>query len=365
MVEENLRKTPLHEKHLELGAKMAPFGGWDMPIQYEGILAESRAVRGGAGMFDVSHMGRIEITGPGAAAFLNRVLSSDVPKLRIGRARYGVICNRQGGIIDDAIVYRLDEERYLLVPNAGNADEVIDWLKKWAPDDGAAIDVVTDKLAMVAVQGPSAVGILDAMTPHELSKVRPFRIMEISLLGTDMLLARTGYTGEDGFEVISPSGSVVALWDALTEAGVTPCGLGSRDVLRLEAGLPLHGNDIDASTNPYEAGLGRFVDPDRDGYVDGDALLRIRDAGPERSLIGFVMRGRGIARQGHPIMSGPDHIGEVTSGSVSPTLDMNIGMGYVPTGFSDTGTQLQIDVRGRSIEAEVTPLPFYSRRKSE
>ena len=364
MSETNLRKTPLYEKHLELGAKMAAFGGWDMPIQYEGILAESRAVRSGAGMFDVSHMGRVEITGPGAAAFLNRVLSSDVPKLRIGRARYGVICNPQGGIIDDTIVYRLDEERYLLVPNAGNADEVIDWLRKWAPDDGAVMDVMTDRLAMIAVQGPDAVGILDAMTPYELSKVRPFRIVEAPLLGTDALLARTGYTGEDGFEVMLPSGSAVALWEALTGAGVTPCGLGSRDVLRLEAGLPLHGNDIDATTNPYEAGLGRFVDPDRDGYVAGDALRRIRDAGPERSLVGFVMTGRGIARQGHPIMSGPDQIGVVTSGSVSPTLDMNIGMGYVPTGFSDTGTRLQIDVRGRMIDAEVKPLPFYSRRKS-
>ena len=365
MVETNLRQTPLHEKHLALGAKMAPFGGWDMPIQYEGILAETRAVRSGAGMFDVSHMGRVEITGPGAAAFLNRVLSSDVPKLRIGRARYGVICNPQGGIIDDTIVYRLDEERYLLVPNAGNADEVIEWLRKWTPDDGATMDIVTDKLAMIAVQGPSAVAILDAMTPYELSQVRPFRIVEAPLLGTNALLARTGYTGEDGFEVMLPSGSAVALWEALTEASVTPCGLGSRDVLRLEAGLPLHGNDIDDTTNPYEAGLGRFVDPDRDGYVAGDALHRIRDAGPERSLIGFVMRGRGIARQGHPIMDGADQIGVVTSGSVSPTLDMNIGMGYVPTGFSDTGTRLQIDVRGRLIEAEVAPLPFYSRRKSE
>jgi aminomethyltransferase len=344
---------------------MAPFGGWDMPIQYEGILAETRAVRSGAGMFDVSHMGRVEITGPGAAAFLNRVFSSDVPKLRIGRARYGVICNPQGGIIDDAIVYRLAEKRYLLVPNAGNANEIIDWLSKWAPDDGATMDIITDKLAMIAVQGPTAVGILDAMTTRELSKVRQFRIVDAPLMGTDALLARTGYTGEDGFEVMLPSGSAATLWEALTEAGVIPCGLGSRDVLRLEAGLPLHGNDIDAATNPYEAGLGRFVDPDRDGYVAGDTLQRIRDTGPERSLVGFVMRGRGIARQGHPIMNGPEQIGVVTSGSISPTLDMNIGMGYVPNGFSDTGTRLQIDVRGRSIEAEVTPLPFYSRRKSE
>jgi len=329
MEHSDLRQTPLHEKHLELGAKMAPFGGWDMPIQYESILAEAKAVRSNAGMFDVSHMGRIEFTGPGATEFLNRILSSDVPKLRIGRARYGVICNPQGGIIDDAIVYRLDEERYLLVPNAGNADEVIDWLKKWTPDSGVTMNIITNNLAMIAVQGPRAVEMLDSITTHDLSKVRPFRIVEAPLLGTDALLARTGYTGEDGFEVMLPSDSA------------------------------------DATTNPYEAGLGRFVDPDRDGYVAGDALQQIRDAGPKRSLVGFVMRGRGIARQGHHIMSGPDHIGEVTSGSVSPTLDMNIGMGYVPTGLSDGGTRLQIDVRGRLIEAEIVPLPFYSRRKSE
>ena len=365
MEEIDLRQTPLHEKHLELGAKMAPFGGWDMPIQYESILAEAKAVRNDAGMFDVSHMGRIEFTGPRAAEFLNKILSSDVPKLRIGRARYGVICNPQGGIIDDAIVYRLDEERYLLVPNAGNANEVIDWLKKWSPNSGVTMSVITDYLAMIAVQGPRSVEMLDSLTTHELSKVRPFRIVDAPLLGTDALLARTGYTGEDGFEVMLPSASAVTLWDALTKRGATPCGLGSRDVLRLEAGLPLHGNDIDATTNPYEAGLDRFVDPDRDDYVAGDALQQIRDAGPERSLVGFVMRGRGIARQGHHIMNGPDHIGEVTSGSVSPTLDMNIGMGYVPISLSDGGTRLQIDVRGRLIEAEIVPLPFYSRRKSE
>ena len=344
---------------------MAPFGGWDMPIQYESILAESRAVRSGAGIFDVSHMGRIEITGPKSSMFLNKILSSDVPKLSIGRARYGVICNPEGGIIDDTILYRLGNERYLLVPNAGNSNEIIDWLKKWAPDEGASIHIVTDRLAMVAVQGPSAVAILDAMMSYELSKVRPFRIVEVPLFGTDALLARTGYTGEDGFEIILSSKTAVVLWEALTESGAIPCGLGARDVLRLEAGLPLHGNDIDATTNPYEAGLGRFVDSDRAEYVAGDALRHIQNEGPNRSLVGFVMKGRGIARQGHRIMSDDNHIGEVTSGSVSPTLDMNIGMGYVPIGLSDEGTRLQIDVRGRLIEAEIVPLPFYSRRKSK
>ena len=362
MVETNLRQTPLHEKHLALGAKMAPFGGWDMPIQYEGILAETRAVRSGAGMFDVSHMGRVEITGPGAAAFLNRVLSSDVPKLRIGRARYGVICNPQGGIIDDTIVYRLDEERYLLVPNAGNADEVIEWLRKWTPDDGATMDIVTDKLAMIAVQGPSAVAILDAMTPYELSQVRPFRIVEAPVFGTNALLARTGYTGEDGFEVMLPSGSAIALWEALTEAGVTPCGLGARDVLRLEAGLLLHGTDMDIRTNPYEAGLDRFVALEKES-VYAAALRQVASQGVGRKLTGFRMLERGVPRHGYTILQDNREVGEVTSGGYSPTLDSYIGLGYVAMELTAPGSRFVVDIRGRQTEAEAVALPFYSRRR--
>ena len=362
---ESLRRTPLHDAHLGLAAKMAPFGGWDMPIQYAGILDEARAVRSRAGLFDVSHMGRLKVQGPGAAIFLNRVLSSDVPGLRIGRARYLVVCNQDGGIIDDCILYRREEDRFLLVPNAGNADAVRDWLSRWAPPPAEArVADLTAQLGMLALQGPDAAAMLSELTPLDLASLRPFRAADSRIDSTDALIARTGYTGEEGFEIILPREAAPDLWRRLIDDGAKPCGLGARDVLRLEAGLPLHGNDIDVTTNPYEAGLDRFVDPDRDGYVAGEALRRIRDNGVTRLLVGFNMVGRGIARHGYPIMNGPEPIGTVTSGSYSPTLDRNIGLGYVPTAHSAPGSLFQVDVRGRSVEAQVTALPFYSRRRN-
>jgi aminomethyltransferase len=361
---EEPKRTPLYETHLTLGARMAPFGGWEMPIQYAGILEESRAVRSRAGLFDVSHMGRVNISGPDATAFLDSVFSSDVPGLRLGRARYGVICNERGGIIDDCILYRRADDRFLLVPNAGNTTAVLDWLaRQTRTGAGVAIEEVTAAFAMIALQGPEATEMLSEFTHLDLASVRPFRAVEAEVDGAPSLLARTGYTGEDGFEIILPSDRVVALWQRLVGQGASPAGLGARDVLRLEAGLLLHGNDMDDTMNPYEAGLDRFVDPDRDGYVPGKALRRIRDDGPSRVLVGFTMLGRGIARHGQRILDGSDEIGTVTSGSVSPTLDTNIGMGYVPTGFSAPGSRLTIDVRGRTVEAEVTALPFYSRKK--
>ena len=362
---ESLKRTPLFETHVSLGGKMVPFGGWEMPIQYSSILDEARAVRARAGLFDVSHMGRVNIEGPGAAAFLGSIFSSDVSKLAIGRARYGVICTQEGGIIDDCIVYRREAHRFLLVPNASNAPEVLAWLSRWAPaEDDVRIDDVTSRHAMIAVQGPEATDTLSDLTPYDLSQVRPFRAVEAEVGGLEALLARTGYTGEDGFELIVPREGAVEVWRLLTDKGAMPCGLGARDVLRLEAGLLLHGNDMEVSTNPYEAGLDRFVDADREDYVAGEALRRIRDEGPPRVLVGFQMVGRGIARHEHPIMAGSKQIGHVTSGGYSPTLDIGIGLGYVPTGFSSPGTRFQIDIRGRLVEAEVTLLPFYSRRKS-
>ena len=363
--DESLQRTPLFDTHVALGARMAPFSGWEMPIQYSSILEEARAVRSGAGVFDVSHMGRVEITGPGAAAFLDRLLSFDAPGLRLGRARYGVICNEEGGIIDDCITYLRAPERFLLIPNAGNMAEVLQWLKRWAPSDGeVSIEDVTSTFAMIAHQGPQAEESLDEIIDLDLARLRPFRAAETTVLGADSFVARTGYTGEDGFEIVTPSERATKLWDRLIEGGAAPCGLGARDVLRLEAGLLLHGNDMDASSNPEEAGLGRFVDPDRDGYLPGPALRKIRADGPGRTLVGFTMVGRGIARHGYPINDGATRIGEVTSGSYSPTLDSNIGLGYVPTGHSAPGTRFQVDVRGRSVEAEVTTLPFYSRRRT-
>ena len=360
----DLKHTPLHDLHEALGGRMVPFAGWDMPVQYSSILDEARAVRLKAGLFDVSHMGRFQINGPDAVALLNRVLSPNITKLRIRRARYGVICNLDGGIIDDAIVYRLGAERYMLVPNASNADTVADWLHRWRKSsDQVESEIATAKLAMIALQGPAAQMMLSSLTDYDLPSLRLFRAVETEVAGAPTIIARTGYTGEDGFELMVPSGDAITIWQALTDAGAVPCGLGARDVLRLEAGLPLHGNDIDATTNPYEAGLGRFVDLDREEYVARDTLARIQDEGPARKLIGFDMIGRGIARQGHAILSGEERVGGVTSGSFSPTLDRAIGMGYVRESFSDPGTPLYVDIRGRLVEAEVALLPFYAERQ--
>ena len=358
-------RTPLYETHVEMGGRMVPFSGWDMPVQYASILAEARAVRSGAGLFDVSHMGRVDIDGPGAGAFLDRLLSVNVPKLRIGRARYNVICAEDGGIIDDCIVYRRGEERFLLIPNAGNRPAVLEWLKRWAPSrDEARIEDVTERFAMIAHQGPQAEDMLQGLTPADLSAVRPFHAIDAEIAGVKTLVARTGYTGEDGFELILPSESARDIWRKLADRGAVPCGLGARDTLRMEAGLLLHGNDMDTSTNPYEAGLDRFVDPDREGYVARESLTRIRDGGPDRRLVGFQMLERGIPRHGYRIIDGARELGLVTSGGPSPSLDMNIGLGYVPSDYSTPGSRFQVDIRGRSPGAEVVSLPFYSRRRS-
>ena len=360
-----LLTTPLHRTHVSMRARMVPFSGWDMPVQYATILEEVDTVRQRAGMFDVSHMGRLFVSGTGAGKFVSRVFSSDVTKLRRGRAKYGVTCNEEGGIIDDNIVYRLGEDRYLYVPNAGNREAVSSWLHRWAPSDGSVeIDDASDRLAMIAIQGPSAKELFAKVAGDALEKIRPFRIAPVDIDGEAVLVARTGYTGEDGYEIMPSVETVVSIWNSLLKCGIAPCGLASRDLLRLEAAFLLHGNDMDTSVNPYEAGLDKFIDVDRDDYIPGEALRRIRDEGADRKLVGFEMVGRGIARHGYDITDGTNKIGEVTSGSVSFTLDKNIGLGYVPTDFSKLDTKLWIQIRRRSVEAVVRPLPFYSRRAS-
>ena len=361
---ETLRRTPLYETHVSSGAKIVPFAGWQMPVQFASILAEARAVRSASGLFDVSHMGRLEVTGPDAAALLDRVLSSPVSRLTSGRARYVLICNEQGGIIDDAIAYRLGPQRFMLVPNAGNAAEVEAWLRSWSkPAEQAHIEVLTEKLAMIALQGPGSQLLLSRLTSLDLPSLRLFRTVEADIAGATAIVARTGYTGEDGFELMLPSEETPRIWDLLTDAGAAPCGLGARDVLRLEAGLPLHGNDIDADVSPFEAGLDRFVDFDREGYVAREALAKLQSEGPGRMLAGFEMVGRGIPRPGFSITSGGQRIGSVTRGSFSPTFDRALGMGYVRNDFWEPDTRLNIEVRGRLVEAVVVQLPFYAERQ--
>ena len=343
---------------------MVPFGGWDMPVQYTGILDETRAVRNSVGIFDVSHMGRVVIKGTGAGEFLSCIFSTDVEKLAVGRAKYGVTCDQEGGIIDDNIVYRLSPTEYMLIPNAGNREAISSWLNRWLPnDDSVAIDDVSERTAMIAVQGPDSFQTLSALAESDLESVGPFRIVEMAICGQTMLVARTGYTGEDGFEIMPSTDVVLDVWDQLIQHGATPCGLGARDVLRLEAGLLLHGNDMDQTINPYEAGLDKFVDANREAYIPGTTLREMMQMAPSRSLVGFTMVGRGIARHGYPITDGVEMIGTVTSGSVSPTLDKAIGLGYVRSGFTSEGTRLFIEIRGKKIEAEVTCLPFYLRSR--
>jgi len=351
---------------------MVEFGGWDMPVQYaDGIIAEVRAVRGSAGIFDVSHMGRLEFDGPGAEAFLGTILSANMPALKTGRSKYNFICNEQGGIIDDAMVYRTGDDRFLLVINAGNTDVDMDWISPRVstansdPDESQSsftMSVTTHATAMIAIQGPGAVEIVDGLTDGAASKIRRFRIGNANVAGILAVVARTGYTGEDGFEIIVEATAGVRVWSILKDAGAIECGLGARDVLRLEAGLPLHGNDLSTDTNPFEAGFGRFAYFDGPGYVAADSLRRISESEPERKLVGFKMTGRGIPRAGLKVLSAsnnPEVIGTVTSGTHSPTVDGGIGMGYVERKYSEVGKQIVIDVRGRLVEAEIVKLPFY------
>ncbi|MDA0596248.1 MAG: glycine cleavage system aminomethyltransferase GcvT [Chloroflexi bacterium] len=365
-----LKKTVLHSTHVESNAKMVPFGGWDMPVQYaNGIIAEINAVRNVAGIFDVSHMGRFEFEGEGAESFLSTFLSANLPVLKIGRGKYNFICNEHGGIIDDAMVYRTGDQSFLLVINAGNAEVDMEWINPLvAKSTGFSMNVVTNETAMIAIQGPKAVEIMVGLSNGEASNIRRFRIGSATVAGISATLARTGYTGEDGFEVIVSADQGEKLWNVLREAGAIESGLGARDVLRLEAGLPLHGNDLSTETNPFEAGFGRFAYFEAPNSIAGAALKRLSRTEASRALVGFKMTGRGIPRSGlniHESNSGiideSSVIGRVTSGTHSPTVDGGIGMGYVEQKYSATGTNIIIDVRGRPVEAKIVDMPFYKR----
>ena len=360
------KRTPLYETHVASGARMVPFGGWDMPVQYpNGIIHEVRQVRNDVGIFDVSHMARLEFTGADAGRFLDTVLSLQASRLEHGLGRYHVICNEDGGIIDDAIVYNLAENRFLLVVNAGNGDTDRAWLTSqmnaFVADGHVDVELVDRSLdnAMIAVQGPNAVSMLDELTDDEAGLTTRFHAGEATLDGERILTVRTGYTGEDGFEIMFDSAHAPGIWNLLIDSGATECGLGARDVLRLEAGLMLHGSDMTVENNPYEAGLRWTVRPNRAEYIAGEALRKIRDEGTPRRIAGFVMRSRGIARHGHSIHVNGDEVGVITSGTHSPTLGVAIAMGYIEFAQSEIGTAVQIDVRGRMVDADVVKLPFY------
>ena len=362
---EALRETSLTDEHRTLGARLVPFAGWRMPVQYEGIKKEHEAVRTRAGLFDVSHMGEILVEGPRAVAAIDRLVTNDVSKLATGKALYTVCCNEQGHILDDLIVYRLEDEKILVVCNASNRDKIVGHFAKNL-SLGTPWNDVSDAWALLALQGPNAVAVMkDLGAPTSLLELPYFSVTRASVAGVDLWAARTGYTGEDGFELFCGSEDAVTVWRALLEAGqphgLQPVGLGARDTLRLEARLMLYGNDITEETHPLEAGLGWVVKLDAGDFVGRDALRAIKAAGLERKLVGFEMIGRGIARHGYPIVAGGEAVGEVTSGSPGPTVGRNIGLGYVPLALGKAGTTLGIEIRGKVVDAVVVRTPFYKR----
>jgi aminomethyltransferase len=348
---QTLLRTPLHDRHVAAGARMVPFAGWEMPVQYEGVIQEHRAVRTDAGVFDVSHMGEIEVEGPRAHDLLQSLLSNDLDRIGVGAAQYTLLTNERGGIIDDLIVYRLDEFRYLLIVNASNRHADYEWLKN-REHRGSDVRDVSDEYALLAVQGLRAIERL-GLPP---AKSFTFDMAEID--GIEVMVNRTGYTGEDGCELMAMADDGVALWDAVLARGVVPCGLGARDTLRLEVCFPLHGNDITEDTDPISAGLGWACALATD-FTGVEELRQIKEDGPARKLAAFVMSERAIPRQGMPIEGG----GEVTSGTHSPMLDRGIGLGYVRTEQAALGTKLTIDVRGRPRRAEVVKKPIYKRKE--
>ena len=355
-----LKRTPLFDAHRALGAKMVPFGGWEMPVQYEGILAEHKAVREDVGVFDVSHMGEVTFRGPKALPAVAKLVTNDAAKLVDGKAMYTVMCYPDGGIVDDLIVYRRGGEDFITVVNASNIDKDFAFMAEAT----SLAENESDRWGLLAVQGPHAVALVSRIAEKDLQAVPSFGLAQARIAGVEVMVARTGYTGEEGFEIFVPAAATVAVWDAVLAAGAKPCGLGARDTLRLEARLPLYGNDIDQTTTPLEAGLGWVVKLEHD-FIGRDALAAQKAAGVTRKLVGFVMKGRGIARHDYPI-HGPDGavVGKVTSGGPAPTVGGNIGLGYVPVALSAPGTILEIDCRGKRTPAEVVAGPFYRRAKA-
>jgi glycine cleavage system T protein (aminomethyltransferase) len=346
-----LLKTPLHDRHVALGARMVPFAGWEMPVQYEGVIPEHRAVRADCGVFDVSHMGEFEIEGPRATELLQSLLSNDLEKIGPGEAQYTLLTNDRGGIIDDLIAYRLEPFRYLLIVNAANREVDFGWLKE-REIRGSDVRDASDEYALLAVQGPRAIERLD------LPEAKQFTFAEGTIDGIQCMVNRTGYTGEAGCEILVMAEDAAALWDRVLARGAVPCGLGARDTLRLEASLPLHGNDITPDTDAISAGLGWCCALEKE-FSGAPELRELKARGPERKLVSFVLEEKGVPRQGMAIEGG----GEVTSGTHSPMLERGIGMGYVPAESAAPGTELVIDVRGKSRRARVVKRPIYKREE--
>ena len=352
-----LRRTPLHDAHVDSGARLVPFAGWEMPVQYEGVGPEHLAVRSGCGVFDVSHMGEVETAGPGAADLLQSILSNDVSKIDVGGAQYSVLCRDDGGVLDDLFTYRLEDDRFLTVTNASNHERDFEWFT----DHASGFDcVVEDRLAdwaMLAIQGPEARGVVAGLSGGELPK--RFRTATIDVAGAECLVCGTGYTGEDGVEILCPPGHALALWEAVVDAGATPAGLGARDTLRMEVCFHLYGNDLSEGRNPIEAGLG-WCCKEETGFIGSEPIAEARASGTAEKLAPFVLPDRGIPRQGNSVVDiDGETVGVVTSGTHSPSLGCGIGMAYVRADLTEPGTSLEIDVRGKRRAARIESRPLY------
>jgi aminomethyltransferase len=354
-VSPDLRRTPLFDRHVAAGAKLVDFAGWEMPVQYEGVRPEHMAVRQTCGIFDVSHMGEIETSGPGALALLQRLLSNDVARIAPDGAQYSVLCREDGGVLDDLFTYRLDTDRYLTVTNASNHEADLAWFTRHARDFGdVRVTDAIDTWAMLAVQGPLAREVVQAISDAPLPARMRAQTRRVG--GSEVLVCGTGYTGEDGVELLCAPEHATALWDEIVRRGALPAGLGARDTLRLEVCFHLYGNDLSVDRGPIEAGLGWCCKEDT-GFIGEDAVRRVREVGPTQKLVAFAIEGPGIARQGNPISGG----GEVTSGTLSPCLGIGIGMAYVPAEHAALGAQLEIDVRGKMRPAVVKDKPLYRK----
>jgi len=360
-VDTALKRTPLFAAHVRAGARMVPFGGWEMPVQYRGIVEEHRTVRAAVGCFDVSHMGEFEVEGSGALAALQRLTTNDVAALEIGQVQYSVLCHESGGIVDDLTVYRLAADRYMITVNAGNVAK--DWAHVTTHGEGAGWRDVSDLTGLIAVQGPKAEALVGRLADVDVTRIGYYRFAQGKVAGVSTLVSRTGYTGEDGFELYVEATDTERLWHSLLEAGrvdgVAPIGLGARDTLRLEMRYALYGNDIDDTTNPLEAGLGWIVKPAKGAFLGREAIERVRAAGPTRKLIGLEMTERAVARHGYPVVKDGVATGVVTSGSYGPSVDRYIAMAYVGSAHAAVGTEVGVEIRGQVKPARVVKTPFH------
>jgi len=368
MSTENLKKTPLNEVHRNLGGKMVDFGGWDMPVQYTaGVIAEHMATREKAGLFDVSHMGEIWVEGEDAIAFVNRITTNDVTKLVDGQAHYSALTNENGGVVDDLLVYRFDQGKLLLVVNASTTDKDWDWITSHVKDEAITLTNASADYCQIAIQGPKALEIAQKFTKVNLSEIKYYHFTVDKFNGVEAIISRTGYTGEDGFEIYADKTEAVRLWNDFLEAGaeygILPCGLAARNTLRLESAMSLYGHELSDEISPLEAGLGWISKLGKGDFIGREPMAKLKEEGLKKKLVGFEMVDKGIARDEMEVYIGDEKVGYVSSGSPAPYLKKNIGLAFVPTEFAKTGQEITIDVRGKKLAAVIVPTPFYKREK--